>query len=182
MKQKFTSLIIHLILLCPILAWSQPSDFDISGTIKTVEQNDDREMDIPRGDVEIENEMKILEINLRRTDPTVSETVMVHWAVVLQDTRGRLQIATRGKQKVSLEIGIPVELKSQNFSVKRADYDFEGDDFLNGDMEQEVEGYAIVLLNAAGKEVGALFQPGSMETNVRKALENADSDQAPSDP
>ncbi len=150
---------------------AQPSAFDISGTVKTVEKKADREMDMPRGGVEIEEDSKVLEINLRRTNPTVSGEVTVYWMVMIKDTRGNLRPITKGKQSIVVEVGIPTTLESDAFSIKTANFDFGGGH--DGKMEQEVEGYAVIIHNADGDEVGAKFQPKSMEDKVREKIVDA---------
>lgn len=168
MKKNLFLPLLSLLIFCPVTGWSQPSAFDISGTVKTVEKKEDRKMDLPRGDVKIEEDSKILEINLRRTNPTVSGEVTVRWAVLIKDMRGNLRPITKGEQNIVLDVGIPAKLESDAFSLQKADFNFRrGND---GKMEQEVEGYAILILNAAGDELGAKFQPGSLEEKAREVM------------
>ncbi|MDF3128728.1 hypothetical protein P0Y35_05925 [Kiritimatiellaeota bacterium B1221] len=150
---------------------AQPAAFDISGTIKTVEKKDGREMNMPRGGVEIEEDSKVLQIHLRRTNPTVSGEVTVYWMVMIKDARGNLRPITKGKQSIVVDVGIPTSLESDAFSIKTANYDFGGRN--DGKVEQEVEGYAVIIQNAEGDEVGAKFQPKSMEDKVREKIVDA---------
>jgi hypothetical protein len=168
MKKSLLLPLFSVLVLCPLTGWSQATAFDISGTVKTVEKKDDKEIDRPRGDVEIEVDSKVLEINLRRTNPTVSGDVTVYWMVLIKDTRGNLRPVTKGKQSIVADVGIPTKLESDAFSIKTVNFDFGRRN--DGKMEQEIEGYAVIIQNAAGDEVGSKFQPKSIEDTVREKI------------
>ncbi|MGA0333034.1 MAG: hypothetical protein ACO3N7_01925 [Kiritimatiellia bacterium] len=172
-KLPFFRFLLGVLILSALTLKAQPVAFDISGTLKTVEKNDSQQLKRPLADVDVKEKMRILEITLRRTNPTVSGEVKVEWLVVMQDIRGRLRPATRGEQAVSLAVGIEQKLESAPFSIKEAKIDF--DNRWNDDkkVEQEVEGYAIILRNPEGEEVGAKFQPKSLEEKVRQAMAGA---------
>lgn len=168
MNKNLLFVCVSFLILAPLTGWAQPSAFDIAGSVKTVEKKEGREMDLPRGDVEIEEDSKVLEIHLRRTNPTVSGAVTVRWVVVIKDVRGTLRPITKGKQEIVVDVGIPTKLESDPFSVKTASFDFRGGG--DGKMEQEVEGYAILVLDREGQELGSKFQPKSLEDKAREVM------------
>lgn len=123
-----------------------------------------------RGEVQVEDGLKILEIDLRRINPTVPGAVIVQWAVMISDMRGQLRPVTKGQRQIVMEVGIPTQLESNSFSVKtiRFDRDIPGRD--NKKFEQEIVGYAILILNEDGQEIASKFQPKSLEGKARKVM------------
>lgn len=156
--------------LMPLFLSAQPVAFDLSGTVKTLEKDESDARKMPRGDVKLEEEMKILEVNVRRMNPTVTGEVTIRWAVLIADMRGQLRPVTKGEQHIVVDVGIPAKLESDSFSLKTLSFDHNHPRGNNVKREQEIEGYAILVLDAEGQELAAKFQPKSLEEKARQVM------------
>lgn len=159
-----------LMSLFPVLLSAQPPAYDLSGTVKTLEKEKRDTREVPSGDLKVADELKVLEVNARRMTPTVSGEVTIRWAVLISDMRGRLRPVTLGEQQIVMEVGIPAKLESDAFSLTSVRLDnntVRGNDIKR---EQEIEGYAIMVLDAAGQELAAKFQPKSIEKKARQVM------------
>ena len=115
-------------------------------------------------------EQKVLEIKLRRVNPTLGEAVKVQWAVWMRDMGGRVRIATHGERELQTTVGQVIEFTSDPFELRERDIDFRhGPD---GERTQEIEGYAVRILDLEGNEIGTKFQPSSIEEVAREQLKS----------
>lgn len=163
-----------LVLVCLCLfttVTAQSTVFQISGSVKTQEKEKSEKRYLPRGDVQTETETKVLEIALKRINPTVGASAKVQWAVWMKQVSGKLQVVTKGQREIQTSVGVPVELTSDSFELRSRDIDFRHGH--GNDLEQEIAGYAIRILDEEGEEIGVKFQPSSIEEEARKLMNSA---------
>jgi len=178
MKSVFLAWI-PMTLLAPSL-WAAGSAYHVSGTVKTVEKEKSGRRDMPRGDVQTEVRTKVLEMSVRRTNPTVGGNATVEWVVILEQPNGKSKLGTHGSRPLHTNVGVPVEITSDPFSLWEGT--FRGDGRVgDASREQEVKGYAIRVVDAEGGELGVKFQPASVEEDARKAFEWAAAQRAGGD-
>lgn len=145
------------------------SAFQILGTLKTVDRVKSDRSDLPRGSVQTETREKVLEIEIRRTNPTVGENAVLEWVVVLEQPNGRSKLGTHGSQAIHTLVGVPVEVTSDTFTLWEGK--FNGDGRVgNASREREVKGYAVRMVDPEGNELAVKFQPKSVEEDARKAF------------
>ncbi len=152
-----------------LTASAQTNAFQISGSIKTQSREKSDSQQLPRASTKLITEQKVLELSIRRTNPTVGEHTKVEWVVLLEDMRGATRVGTSGSQQIHSNVGVPVEIVSDPFTLKERTFNGEGNRG-NGSVEQSVKGYAVRITDASGQELGSKFQPASIEKDVRSLL------------
>jgi hypothetical protein len=165
-KQLF---LISAVFLSGIFLHAQTSAFQISGTIRSRGEVEGEEKQRPRREIRVDEETKVLEMKLRRTNPTVGEEVTVHWGVWIKDLEGRIRLATQGKKELTTSVGVVVELTSDGFELLERNVDLRNGQ--SRDLEQKVEGYAVWITGAEGAVIGSKFQPSRMKQQVEALLQ-----------
>jgi len=148
---------------------AQTTAFQISGSIKTENRNKSDSQQLPRASTRLITEEKVLEMSIRRINPTLGEHAKVEWVVLLEDMRGAVRVATSGSQMLHSNVGVPVEVVSDTFTLKERTFNGEGNRG-NGSVEQSVKGYAVRITDEEGRELGTKFQPSSIEKDVRSLM------------
>ncbi|WFB35311.1 hypothetical protein P3T73_14200 [Kiritimatiellota bacterium B12222] len=160
---------ILLLTLClPLFTFAQSTGYELTGKFKTVEKEKGEEQQRLRGEIRVDEAVKVLQIDLRRMNPTVSGNIKVAWVVLIKDMQGKLRGVGKGEQKMAADVGIPIQIESETFQLKEVRMDGRG--ARDRKMEQEIEGYGVVIVDLKGEEVGARFQPKSIETQARALL------------
>jgi len=162
--------LIALFSLASVSGWAKSSAFDLSGTLKTFEKDEKEGIQRRRGEIQVEEDSKILEMNIRRMNPTVAERVTIRYAVFISDMRGAIRPITKGEQTISVPVGIPTQLESDSFTVTKVSFESNREHGSDGRREQKIEGYAIIVLDTQGNEISAKFQPKSLEEKARQVI------------
>jgi hypothetical protein len=146
------------------------TSFQVTGSVKTVDKTKSDRQDLPRGSIQRIEKEQILSMELRRINPTVGEHATVEWVVVLEGVKGQPMLGTYGSQPIHTQIGIPITLESESFSLKERNFNGDGKTG-NASAEQKVKGYGIRVVDQDGNEIGTKFQPSSVEEDARKVFE-----------
>jgi hypothetical protein len=138
--------------------------------VKTIEKDEKEGIQRRRGEIHVDEDSKILEMNIRRMNPNVAERVTIRYAVFISDMRGVIRPITKGEQTISVPVGIPTQLESDSFTVTKVNFESNLEHGSDGEREQEVEGYAIIVLDTEGNEISSKFQPNSLEEKARQVM------------
>jgi hypothetical protein len=169
--KTLSSLALSLVVLwftAPMLS-AQSQAYQISASVKTLSKTKSDKQDLPRGSTRLVEEEKVLALQLRRTSPSVGESAEVRWVVLMEDMNGRTRPVVKGGQQIATQVGIPIDLESEAFSLLEREWNGSGNR-KDGSVEQKVKGYGIVILDEKGAEIASKFSSGALESALRKAL------------
>ncbi len=157
--------------LCSSVLFAQtpPASYQITGSVRTIETNKSDKIERAHGDVRMKEKEQILKMELRRTNPNAPSNAKVYWVLAMEDMQGRLRPTGGGTQQIHTQVGIPVELQSDSFTLKERNWNGNGGN--NATREQDIKGYAVVVVDENGNELGFKCTPSSLTEDARAYFE-----------
>ncbi len=160
-----------LLWLCSIagLASAQAGGYQVAGSVKTLTREKSDRQELPHGSTRLVQEEKVLVMEIRRVNPNAPANAEVRWMVLMEAISGDVRPAVHGKQQVATQVGIPVEVQSDSFTLREREFNGNGG-LGSGSAEQKVKGYGVLVFDAEGNEMGSKFSATAVEAEIRREL------------
>lgn len=153
---KNLSITAHYYLLALLALFFVPATFagttgayDISATKK--KQESSTEKTAFRPNLERGTDSYYYEISVRSTSPLNPAKVSLEYLIFVENPNGQIVLATKGRTPVTTSLAGPVKVKTDTFDLKSVEID--RDHRRDVDVESDVYGYAIRLVDGEGKAV-----------------------------
>jgi hypothetical protein len=135
----------------------------VSARKVTLNKREGKTQDLPRGTTTYTAKDVGYRFTLMRLSPTLPETVMVEWRVLVEGAAGRLHLGTRGEQQAILPVGQDVEVETGPVHLDERTWSGRAN---AGSVESSIYGYGVRVLDAAGTVLYEDYQPAAVKSEI----------------
>ncbi|GEM_PF-1429865 len=148
-----------------LFAQNLAQSYQVRGGISTESSYRGDKIEKGNRDVRHKEKEQVLKMEIRRMNPNAPSNAKVYWILAMDDMQGRLRPVGGGEQEIHSQVGIPVEITSDSISVKERDWKRKNGK--SGGREQDLKGYAVLVVDSEGNELGFKCSPNSLESKSR---------------
>lgn len=151
------------LLLGQVVLGAAPSAVTIKGVKKT-EGSRSGDTIGPVRTIERKQDDVYYQFNLMTMSPSISSNVTVQWVVLVTTQRGRLRLASQGKEAVTLPMARTVSVETPIFTMN------ESRGPKGHKAESEIFGYGVRVYDASGQLISEAFDPASAQKRLEEAF------------
>ena len=151
-------------LMC-VSTWAEA--IQISATKKTDDQRKTSSQQLAHGSTQLSLKNVYYRFDIRPMTTGLPEEAELQYIVLQENVNGKVEVAVRGTQSVSLTFGQPQSIESESFELTKRSWNRAGG---SGNLKQDVYGYGVRIVNRDGDVLAEKYAPSSTQKDLEAAF------------